>query len=62
MYYWSGCEVEIRGLRPTFCQSYRDGSPDLDDIANAVDSIVELFANGTADITCNLFIQCPLFI
>ncbi|XP_076455734.1 glycerophosphocholine cholinephosphodiesterase ENPP6-like [Babylonia areolata] len=49
MYYWPGCEVEIRGLRPAFCQNYT-GVPSLDDFRSALDQSLSLLQTGQTDI------------
>ena len=50
MWYWPGCEVQIRGLRPKFCASYFDHRrPGLEKMKTAVDEAIEVFRNGSGD-------------
>lgn len=56
MYFWPGCEVEIRGTRPTFCTSvqklnysHRPEAETMDSTHAAVTQGMELLANGSAD-------------
>ncbi|XP_061439443.1 glycerophosphocholine cholinephosphodiesterase ENPP6 isoform X2 [Rhineura floridana] len=48
MYYWPGCEVEILGIRPTYCLPYYSVPTDTN-FSNAVNSAVEFLRGGTAD-------------
>ncbi|XP_034967611.2 glycerophosphocholine cholinephosphodiesterase ENPP6 [Zootoca vivipara] len=48
MYYWPGCEVEILGIRPTYCLPYYSVPTD-GNFSNAVDSAIELLRSGRAD-------------
>ncbi|XP_066488316.1 glycerophosphocholine cholinephosphodiesterase ENPP6 [Tiliqua scincoides] len=48
MYYWPGCEVEILGIRPTFCQPYFSVPTDAN-FSNAVDNAIEFLRSGKAD-------------
>ncbi|XP_076455613.1 glycerophosphocholine cholinephosphodiesterase ENPP6-like [Babylonia areolata] len=54
MYYWPGCEVEIRGLRPTFCRNYT-GVPSLDDFRSALNQSLPLLQTGQTDIAAIYF-------
>ncbi|XP_028600463.2 glycerophosphocholine cholinephosphodiesterase ENPP6 [Podarcis muralis] len=48
MYYWPGCEVEILGIRPTYCLPYYSVPTD-GNFSNAVYSAIELLRRGRAD-------------
>ncbi|XP_078418152.1 glycerophosphocholine cholinephosphodiesterase ENPP6 [Cetorhinus maximus] len=48
MYYWPGCEVEIRGEMPTYCRNYYY-SPSDKDFAAAVSDAVEVLRKGEAE-------------
>ncbi|XP_044305833.1 glycerophosphocholine cholinephosphodiesterase ENPP6 isoform X1 [Varanus komodoensis] len=48
MYYWPGCEVEILGIRPTYCLPYYSVPTD-GNFSNAVNNAIESLRNGTAD-------------
>ncbi|XP_025083655.1 LOW QUALITY PROTEIN: ectonucleotide pyrophosphatase/phosphodiesterase family member 6-like [Pomacea canaliculata] len=49
MYYWPGCEVQIRELRPTFCQPYKS-VPDVRQFQQAVMDGLQKLQRGDADI------------
>ena len=49
MYDWPGCEVEIRGVRPTYCRAYRS-TPDMDDFRKAVTSSLQKLTFQEADV------------
>ncbi|KAK2493493.1 hypothetical protein MC885_012608 [Smutsia gigantea] len=49
MYYWPGCEVEILGVRPTYCLEYKNVPTDIN-FANAVSDALDSFKNGRADL------------
>jgi len=50
-WYWPGCEVEIRGHRPTFCSSYHSTpNPSIADFATALQQAIEVLHNDTADL------------
>ncbi|XP_006092757.1 ectonucleotide pyrophosphatase/phosphodiesterase family member 6 [Myotis lucifugus] len=49
MYYWPGCEVEILGVRPTYCLEYKTSPTDIN-FANAVSDALDSFKNGRADL------------
>ena len=48
MFHWLGCEVEIRGIRPEFCDKYK-GIPTMQDFRSAISQSVGLLANNSAD-------------
>jgi hypothetical protein len=51
MWYWSGCEVEIRGYRPDFCDVYQDNpNPSREDFILALDEAMAVLTNGSADL------------
>ncbi|XP_005112660.2 glycerophosphocholine cholinephosphodiesterase ENPP6 [Aplysia californica] len=50
MFYWLGCEVEIRGVRPEFCQPYT-GVPTMPDFRSALTTSFNLLTNGTTNLT-----------
>ncbi|XP_042838890.1 glycerophosphocholine cholinephosphodiesterase ENPP6 isoform X3 [Panthera tigris] len=49
MYYWPGCEVEILGVRPTYCLEYKNVPTDIN-FANAVSDALDSFKSGRADL------------
>lgn len=49
MYYWPGCEVEILGVRPTYCLEYKNVPTDIN-FANAVSDALDFFKSGQADL------------
>nr|XP_044998420.1 glycerophosphocholine cholinephosphodiesterase ENPP6 [Jaculus jaculus] len=49
MYYWPGCEVEILGVRPTYCLEYKNVPTDVN-FANAISDALDSFKNGHADL------------
>ncbi|KAF4026104.1 hypothetical protein G4228_018304 [Cervus hanglu yarkandensis] len=49
MYYWPGCEVEILGVRPTYCLEYKSVPTDAN-FANAVSGALDVFKSGQADL------------
>ncbi|KAL5010118.1 hypothetical protein ScPMuIL_012423 [Solemya velum] len=49
MYQWPGCEVEIRGYRPTYCKTY-SGVPSLGDLETGILEGLQLLKNDSADI------------
>ena len=53
MYYWLGCEVEIRGLRPTYCDKYT-GPPKMEDFESAINRSMDKMQTGEADMTGKL--------
>ncbi|XP_044537597.1 glycerophosphocholine cholinephosphodiesterase ENPP6 [Gracilinanus agilis] len=48
MYYWPGCEVEILGVRPSYCLEYKNVPTDTD-FANAVSNALTSLKNGKTD-------------
>uniref|UniRef100_A0A5F8GBS0 glycerophosphocholine cholinephosphodiesterase n=1 Tax=Monodelphis domestica TaxID=13616 RepID=A0A5F8GBS0_MONDO len=48
MYYWPGCEVEILGVRPSYCLEYKNVPTDTD-FANAVHDAIISLKNGKTD-------------
>ncbi|XP_005226062.1 glycerophosphocholine choline phosphodiesterase ENPP6 isoform X1 [Bos taurus] len=49
MYYWPGCEVEILGVRPTYCLEYKSVPTDIN-FVNAVSGALDVFKSGQADL------------
>ena len=50
-WYWCGCEIEIRGYRPTFCQPYLSSpNPSNENFTAALTDAVNVLKNDTADI------------
>jgi len=50
-WYWCGCEIEIRGYRPDFCQEYLSSpNPSLTNFTDALNAAVEVLRNGSADL------------
>lgn len=47
MYYWPGCEVEIRGVRPSFCEVYV-GSPSFQNFTDSIQSALSVLSSGEA--------------
>lgn len=54
MYYWPGCEVEIRGLRPTNCTHYTT-VPTMDDFKRAVNTSLDVLKNKNTDVAAIYF-------
>ncbi|XP_075053229.1 glycerophosphocholine cholinephosphodiesterase ENPP6 [Mixophyes fleayi] len=48
MYYWPGCEVEILGVRPSYCREYYN-FPSDDNFTEAVNDAVQALRYGNAD-------------
>ncbi|XP_074849057.1 glycerophosphocholine cholinephosphodiesterase ENPP6 isoform X2 [Carettochelys insculpta] len=48
MYYWPGCEVEILGVKPSFCQPYFSIPTDIN-FSDAVSDALESLRNGSAE-------------
>ncbi|XP_019390217.1 PREDICTED: ectonucleotide pyrophosphatase/phosphodiesterase family member 6 [Crocodylus porosus] len=48
MYYWPGCEVEILGVRPSYCQPYFSVPSDAN-FADAIHDSLESLRNGSAE-------------
>jgi ectonucleotide pyrophosphatase/phosphodiesterase family protein 6 len=50
-WYWNGCEVQIRGYRPTFCSPYQSTpNPSFELFASGLQQAVEVLRNGSADL------------
>lgn len=47
MYYWPGCEVEIRGVRPAFCEEYVY-NPSVQNLTNSIHSALTVLSSGQA--------------
>ncbi|KAK3535218.1 hypothetical protein QTP70_004772 [Hemibagrus guttatus] len=48
MYYWPGCEVQILGVNPTFCEKYVS-SPSLKNLSDAIENGLNVLKNNMAD-------------
>uniref|UniRef100_A0A8C6ZW46 glycerophosphocholine cholinephosphodiesterase n=1 Tax=Nothoprocta perdicaria TaxID=30464 RepID=A0A8C6ZW46_NOTPE len=48
MYYWPGCEVEILGVRPSYCREYFSVPTDKN-FAEAISDALESLRNGSAE-------------
>ncbi|KAG7329255.1 hypothetical protein KOW79_007429 [Hemibagrus wyckioides] len=48
MYYWPGCEVQILGVNPTFCEKYVS-SPSLKNLSDAIENGLNVLNNDMAD-------------
>ncbi|KAM3612942.1 uncharacterized protein V6R79_017580 [Siganus canaliculatus] len=48
MYYWPGCEVEILGVRPSFCEKYVY-NPSEKNFTDSITNAVSLLSSGEAD-------------
>ncbi|XP_027491805.1 ectonucleotide pyrophosphatase/phosphodiesterase family member 6 [Corapipo altera] len=48
MYYWPGCEVEILGVRPSYCREYFSVPTDKN-FADAISDALETLCNGSAE-------------
>lgn len=58
-YHWPGCEVTIRGVKPTYCLKYPIlGYPKLKDMQNAISEGLELFSNGSAEVV-GIYVELP---
>uniref|UniRef100_A0A8C5QIU4 glycerophosphocholine cholinephosphodiesterase n=1 Tax=Leptobrachium leishanense TaxID=445787 RepID=A0A8C5QIU4_9ANUR len=49
MYYWPGCEVEILGVRPSYCREYYDYPSDAD-FTKAVSDAMQSLRKGDTDL------------
>uniref|UniRef100_A0A8C6TR28 glycerophosphocholine cholinephosphodiesterase n=1 Tax=Neogobius melanostomus TaxID=47308 RepID=A0A8C6TR28_9GOBI len=47
MYYWPGCEVEIRGVRPAFCEEYVY-NPSLQNLTDSIHKALNVLSSGQA--------------
>uniref|UniRef100_A0A8C2PBG4 glycerophosphocholine cholinephosphodiesterase n=1 Tax=Capra hircus TaxID=9925 RepID=A0A8C2PBG4_CAPHI len=50
MYYWPGCEVEILGVRPTYCLEYKSVPTDIN-FVNAVSGALDVFNLKNAEVS-----------
>ncbi|KAM4621783.1 glycerophosphocholine cholinephosphodiesterase ENPP6 isoform 2-T2 [Polymixia lowei] len=48
MYYWPGCEVEIVGVRPSFCEEYVY-NPSEQNLTDSIESALNALNSGRAD-------------
>ncbi|XP_057706688.1 glycerophosphocholine cholinephosphodiesterase ENPP6 [Corythoichthys intestinalis] len=48
MYYWPGCEVEILGIRPTFCEEYVY-NPSIQNLTDSIELSLNLLRSGNAN-------------
>ncbi|KAM9795610.1 glycerophosphocholine cholinephosphodiesterase ENPP6 [Neosynchiropus ocellatus] len=48
MYYWPGCEVEILGVRPSFCENYTY-NPSLDQFIRSIEDSLNVLSSGKAE-------------
>ncbi|XP_049610493.1 glycerophosphocholine cholinephosphodiesterase ENPP6 isoform X1 [Syngnathus scovelli] len=48
MYYWPGCEVEILGVRPTFCEEYVY-NPSMANLTDSIERSLNLLKSGDAN-------------
>ncbi|KAG7241646.1 hypothetical protein INR49_025401 [Caranx melampygus] len=48
MYYWPGCEVEILGVRPSFCEVYVS-SPSEKNLTDAIENALNVLSKSQAD-------------
>uniref|UniRef100_UPI00398F8259 glycerophosphocholine cholinephosphodiesterase ENPP6 n=1 Tax=Pristiophorus japonicus TaxID=55135 RepID=UPI00398F8259 len=48
MYYWPGCDVEIRSVKPTYCREYYD-NPSEQNFITAVSDAIDVLGQGKAD-------------
>ena len=50
MWFWFGCEVEIRKTRPTFCAPYLENiNPSVANFSWAIDEALDKIEEGEAD-------------
>lgn len=49
MYYWPGCEVEILGVRPAFCEEYVY-NPSLQNLTDSIDQALTVLSSGQAHV------------
>ncbi|KAM4706410.1 glycerophosphocholine cholinephosphodiesterase ENPP6 [Discoglossus pictus] len=50
MYYWPGCEVEILGVRPSYCREYYNFPSDAN-FTKAVSDAIQSLRNGNSDMS-----------
>uniref|UniRef100_A0AAQ5ZZ86 glycerophosphocholine cholinephosphodiesterase n=1 Tax=Amphiprion ocellaris TaxID=80972 RepID=A0AAQ5ZZ86_AMPOC len=48
MYYWPGCEVEILGVRPSFCEEYVY-NPSEKNLTESISNALDILRSGEAD-------------
>ncbi|XP_077433192.1 glycerophosphocholine cholinephosphodiesterase ENPP6 [Vanacampus margaritifer] len=48
MYYWPGCEVEILGVRPTFCEEYVY-NPSIANLTDSIERSLNMLRSGDAN-------------
>ena len=48
MFYWPGCEVQIRDLNPNQCLPYF-GPPTMDELRSSIETSLELFKANNSD-------------
>lgn len=48
MYYWPGCEVEILGVRPTFCEEYVY-NPSIKNLTDSIENALNVLRSGQAE-------------
>uniref|UniRef100_A0A672H0R5 glycerophosphocholine cholinephosphodiesterase n=1 Tax=Salarias fasciatus TaxID=181472 RepID=A0A672H0R5_SALFA len=48
MYYWPGCEVEILGVRPAFCEKYVY-NPSVENLTDSITDALGVLRSGRAD-------------
>lgn len=48
MYYWPGCEVEILGVRPSFCEEYVY-NPSEKNLTDSISNAINILRSGEAD-------------
>ena len=54
-WFWNGCEVKIRGHRPTFCSPYQlTPNPDIGNFSLALQQAVAVLRNDSADLAGKL--------
>jgi len=54
-WFWNGCEVVIRGHRPTFCSPYQSTpNPDIGNFSFALQEALSVLRNDSADLAGNI--------
>lgn len=48
MYYWPGCEVEILGVRPSFCEEYVY-NPSIKNLTDSIEKALNVLRSGQAE-------------
>ncbi|KAF6737361.1 Ectonucleotide pyrophosphatase/phosphodiesterase family member 6 [Oryzias melastigma] len=54
MYYWPGCEVEILGVRPAFCEEYVY-NPTEEKLSESITRALDVLRSGSADMAAVYF-------